>query len=48
MYRHVNKPYHIDYVFMPAAKLADSKIELGKADAWLHHRDHIPLFIDLA
>ena len=48
MYRHVNKPYHIDYVFMPAAKLADSKIELGKADAWLHHSDHIPLFIDLA
>jgi exonuclease III len=48
MYRHADKPYHIDYVFVPVSQLSSSRIELGKVNVWLQHSDHVPLFIDLA
>lgn len=48
MYRHEDKPYHIDYVFVPYSKLANSLIELGKANEWLQFSDHVPLFANIA
>jgi endonuclease/exonuclease/phosphatase family metal-dependent hydrolase len=47
MYRHADKPYHIDYVFVPDSQLSSSRIELGEANDWLQHSDHVPLFADL-
>ena len=47
MYRHKDKPYHIDYIFLPVKKLVGSRIELGQAQEWLQYSDHVPLFADL-
>ena len=39
----LEKPYHIDYVFMSSDLLPHSKIELGKIKNWLTVSDHIPI-----
>ena len=44
MYRHADKPYHIDYVFVPEKKLTTSYIQIGEANLWLQYSDHVPLF----
>ncbi len=46
MYRHQNKPYHIDYCFV--SKDISKKIksvEIGDFDFWSKHSDHVPLII---
>ena len=47
MYRHKEKPYHIDYVFVPKNTIQESNLEIGKAEEWLQHSDHVPLFANL-
>lgn len=47
MYRNIEKPYHIDYAFLPNSLLEDADIEIGKAEVWLQHSDHMPLFLTL-
>ena len=47
MYRHKDKPYHIDYIFMPNNTIHESVIEIGKAEEWLQHSDHVPLIANL-
>lgn len=47
MYRHENKPYHIDYCF--ASTIFNKKIrqvEIGAFEDWKHLSDHCPLLVD--
>ncbi len=46
MYRHTNKPYHIDYCFV-SRDFADkiSSVEIGDAGYWTQFSDHVPLMI---
>lgn len=48
LYRHINKPYHIDYCFVSAdmAKKLQS-VEIGAHDFWCKHSDHVPLIVTL-
>lgn len=46
MYRHKNKPYHIDYCFASddfINRLSD--VEVGKHAAWCQYSDHTPLIV---
>ena len=46
MYRHQDKPYHIDYCFASAGiaeKLTD--VQVGTYDNWNAHSDHSPLIV---
>ena len=47
MYRHQDKPYHINYTYLPKAYLQSASIEIGQPGDWLQHSDHVPLFIQL-
>ena len=49
MYRHKNKPYHIDYCFL-SKDLADKieSVEIGEPDYWTSHSDHVPLMVTIA
>jgi len=42
------KPYHIDYVYLPDSIVAKSRIEIGMPNKWLKYSDHMPLFITAA
>jgi len=47
MYRHLDKPYHIDYAFCSNnlfKKLINFSI--GKFDDWIGHSDHMPLIVE--
>ncbi len=47
MYRHKNKPYHIDYCFASADLIAKVKhVEIGNYEDWCKFSDHKPLIID--
>jgi exodeoxyribonuclease-3 len=48
MYRHKDKPYHIDYCFI-SADLADKlkSVEIGTHDAWKLYSDHVPVIVTL-
>ncbi|HET6226425.1 MAG TPA: endonuclease/exonuclease/phosphatase family protein [Bacteroidia bacterium] len=46
MYRHQDKPYHIDYCFVSkdiARKI--KSVEIGGFDFWRKHSDHVPLIV---
>jgi exonuclease III len=48
MYRKPDRSYHIDYVFIPQKFLnKQTKIEVGKLDAWLGYSDHMPIVFDI-
>jgi exonuclease III len=46
MYRHKDKPYHIDYCFV-SADLADklNSVEIGAYKFWTQYSDHVPLIV---
>jgi exodeoxyribonuclease-3 len=46
MYRHKNKPYHIDYCFV-SADLADKlkSVEIGEHKFWTQYSDHVPVIV---
>ncbi len=46
MYRHKNKPYHIDYCFTSAdmAKKIQS-VEIGLYEDWIKYSDHVPVAV---
>jgi exonuclease III len=49
MYRHKDKPYHIDYCFVPADISKKIKsVEVGSCDFWMQYSDHVPLIITLS
>ncbi len=48
-WHHKNRPYHIDYVFLPqhwAAKI--KSVELGSHAAWSPLSDHVPLCVEVS
>lgn len=46
MYRHKDKPYHLDYCFV-SGDLAEclTLVEVGEYDAWRSHSDHVPVMV---
>ena len=48
MYRDHNRPYHIDYAYLPLDRVPGATINIGSPAIWLKHSDHLPLYIDLA
>lgn len=46
MYRHKDKPYHIDYCFV-SADLADKiqSVEIGEFNFWKNFSDHVPVIV---
>jgi exodeoxyribonuclease III len=46
MYRHLDKPYHIDYCFV-SADLAEKlqSVEVGDYEFWTKYSDHVPLIV---
>jgi exonuclease III len=49
MYRNIEKPYHIDYVFA-SEELMHSKnteVEVGRPENWLNHSDHMPIMVKI-
>lgn len=47
MHKKLEKPYHIDYAFLPKKWLGSSTLEIGSPDIWLAHSDHMPLLVSL-
>ena len=46
MYRHKDKPYHIDYCFASEDMLKYLKlVEIGDYDTWIKYSDHVPLVV---
>ncbi|MEP7323879.1 MAG: endonuclease/exonuclease/phosphatase family protein [Saprospiraceae bacterium] len=46
MYRHKDKPYHIDYCFASAAMIENlHSVEVGKYKRWALHSDHVPVMV---
>lgn len=48
LYRHLNKPYHLDYVFLSEDLQDEASIELTGTDTWLKHSDHVPIVFILS
>ena len=46
MYRHKDKPYHIDYCFV-SADMAEKlqSVEVGDYDFWTKYSDHVPVIV---
>lgn len=48
LYGHEDKPFHIDYCFLPAAWVHQlSEVVVGSYADWREHSDHRPLLADL-
>ncbi len=46
MYRHKDKPYHIDYCFVSTAMLEKlQSVEVGDYDFWTKYSDHVPVIV---
>ncbi len=45
LHRNIEKPYHIDYVFV-SKEYINSNIEIGKKEKWLSSSDHLPLIME--
>ena len=45
MHRKLEKPYHIDYAFIPKRLISSSTVEVGHPEYWLKYSDHMPLII---
>ena len=43
MQRKLEKPYHIDYIFLSQALLQAATLKVGQPQQWLQHSDHMPL-----
>lgn len=48
MYRHKDKPYHIDYIFASESLCTGSKLICHKPEYWLTYSDHVPLEFTLS
>jgi exodeoxyribonuclease-3 len=46
-YRHKDKPFHIDYVFVPTRWRLRS-VEVGPFREWGHLSDHVPVVVDVS
>jgi hypothetical protein len=47
-YRHLHRPYHIDYCFLPHAWTARiAAVSVGRHSEWAGSSDHMPIIVDL-
>ena len=46
LYRHLERPYHLDYVFLPRSLLENTTLSIGEPADWLPFSDHMPLILD--
>jgi len=47
LYRHLDKPYHLDYCFASDDLLCKLRhVEVGAHEHWNMHSDHVPLIVD--
>ncbi|MDG1286704.1 MAG: endonuclease/exonuclease/phosphatase family protein [Rickettsiales bacterium] len=47
MHRQIERPYHIDYFFIPELALENSQLTIGDPTTWLELSDHMPLVCDV-
>jgi hypothetical protein len=48
LYRHRQRPYHIDYCFLPTTWLGRMRdVRVGDHGAWASKSDHMPLTVDI-
>jgi hypothetical protein len=47
LYRNRQKPYHIDYAFLPKDWLPGSTIDIGHHEAWSKYSDHMPVRVKI-
>ena len=47
MHRRMDRPFHIDYVFVSNDLLEQSVLEVGAHEAWVGWSDHVPLSVHL-
>ncbi|MBX3071848.1 MAG: endonuclease/exonuclease/phosphatase family protein [Thermomicrobiales bacterium] len=47
LYRHQNKPFHLDYAFVSKRLATRSTLTIGATEEWLSLSDHVPLILDL-
>lgn len=47
MHRKLEKPYHIDYAFLPSAWASNCQVEIGSPGDWLALSDHMPLKVGI-
>jgi exodeoxyribonuclease-3 len=47
LYRHQNKPYHLDYCFV-SEDMAErvQSVEIGDFESWARYSDHVPVTVD--
>ena len=46
MYRHQNKPYHIDYCFASLSMIKKIRsLEIGSFEKWAMYSDHVPVMV---
>ena len=46
LYRHKDKPYHLDYCFASADLLENLRsVEIGDYDFWSKYSDHVPVIV---
>lgn len=48
MYRKLERPYHIDYVFCSDDLLSHSSVQFGETNAWLKVSDHVPITLRIS
>ena len=47
LYRHLERPYHLDYFFLKRSFLENSSLSVGDPAVWLSASDHMPLILDV-
>ena len=48
MYRHANKPFHLDYIFATTSMLNGATMTVGDPSEWLQMSDHMPVVLETA
>ncbi len=47
MHKKEERPYHVDYAFLPEPMLESAVISVGNYDDWIDESDHMPIIIDV-
>lgn len=48
MYRKVERPFHLDYIFIPIKWRSGSSLEIGSHEEWSSKSDHCPLTVEIS
>jgi len=47
MHRKFERPYHIDYAFLPVGFLNSSGVRVGLYEEWIEYSDHMPVIMEV-